>query len=242
MALRVPTVAMLLLLVACASTREGPPRGDPTYLEGITTRYSIRLDELRPQATHRHADLPGAVVAGDETITATGSLMREGPYLALDLVIQNRGDQTLVLHRENLKLRDNLGTRLAAVADFEGAEHLGLRGQATQRVAQGLQPDLTVGTTTAAPSPLTLRSEAPRKQTPRETGDRPVASSDPRGWGSDVTAEARAAAPEAIFLDPGEHRAYWAYWMAESVEYPLFVMIHLDGRSLLMKFGATTAP
>lgn len=236
MALRVPTVAMLVLLVACASTPEGSIRGDPTYLEGITTRYSIRLDELRPQATHRHADLPGAVVAGDETVTATGSLLRQGPHLVLDLVVQNRGDQPLVLRRENLQLRDNLGARLTEVVDFVGAEHLGLRGQATQRVARGLQPDPTAGSPLASPTPLAQRSARPQKHR-TESGTRTVATTDALEWNpGPAGVRTSPPAPEVLSLDPGAHRATWAYWQAESPEYPLFLMIHLEGRSLLMKF------
>ena len=84
-------VVLLPLLAACGSSAP-PPTAEvgsfepARYLEGVGSRYSVRLDTLT-EADQPEEAMPAALVAGDETVTIVASLFRVDDVFTLDMVI-----------------------------------------------------------------------------------------------------------------------------------------------------------
>jgi len=251
MAPRIPTLAMLLALAACATTAprqvNEPDANAPIYLQGITTRYSLRLDEAL-QSVHRESALPGGLLAGDESLTLRAALYRSGDSFGLDLVLTNHEEHRIRLDRSKILIRDNAGRRLEPTHGYAGAEQHGLRGRtlarldredvsvprdestlAAQRPAREAQPSAGRKSTVGA---LTASTPAPP-----ETGQTaPDAVWIQRDAGPQLTTEL----PEIVEVDPEKTRTYWTYFSAQEldggVQYPLYVTVSVNGRKMLLKF------
>lgn len=248
MATRIPTLALLPLLAACAATA---PQTDlsttaesPTYLQGISSRYSLRLDEINSSGSQNRAkQLPGGLAAGDESLTFCAALFRAGDSFGLDMVLQNHDLEPFDLYRANIVVRDNAGRRLEPTQGFAGAELYGLRGRTTARLAQGVIPGTRTSGVPAAHRPT---SEAePLAGTKRIAGMRGVGVpvETVRGPSLDFVGTVQAEIPnpelpDVVEVPPGKSRVYWSYWTGNEVEYPLFVTVSVNDRRLLLKFQA----
>jgi len=243
MASRIPTLALLTLLAACATTA---PQTDsstdanaPTYLQGLSSKYSIRLDEIDSQGSQARAkQLPNGLAAGDETITLCAALFRKGNVFGLDLVVDNHDLKPFDLYRENISIRDNTGRDLKHGEDFAGAQSVGLRGLSSSRLAQGLIPG-TRQSTTRTPDPQTIPEITSIRgmkniTPPVETTNRPTLQ-----LASDVEVEMlNPDLPDILQVDPGEGRVYWSYWQGSDVDFPVYVTVSVNGRRLLFKFDS----
>lgn len=245
MAPRSPTLAVIVvtLLAACATTTttETQTRTDPTYLTGLTSEYSIRLDELRARDPSQPGRLPNAVIGGDETLTIAASMFQKEEFLGLDMVIQNQTEEPITLLRENLQLFDALGNRLIAVDDFEGAEQCGLRAKAGARRDYASHPMASDATPSSIPRNTSGSSaDYLSKSTPGTQSisiDTASASAEDFNWMSDLTEVERTTAPLSLHIGGNENRPYWAYWRTHpDVEYPVTAMITLNNKRLIMKF------
>lgn len=264
MARRSPTLALLPFLIACATTHPSPAPTTsqdssvldtaPTYLVGVSTRFSLRLDELQPEQQHP-TRLPDGVVAGDDEVTVAAAMFRDGEHFALDLVVRNRGDEPLDLHRAGTRLYDDEGTRLDQIDDWPGAELYGLRARTRShrdwvtmegsRLAQG---------SPSRPAPGGGSHEAaPRKQVGALTASansvtQPAVTD--LGWLASVPrSEPGIEAPNAppmLLLDPGQSAPYWIYWRSDhEPHWPMRAVVEVGGKKLLFQFespGAASGP
>lgn len=249
MARRIPTLVVLLpLLAACATTAPvgearvaTSPDGELVYLQGVTTRYSVRLDELRAKQGRSRVDrLPHAVVAGDATMTVAGSLMRHPDAFVLDLVVRNHGDQSLELDRAQITLTDDEDRLLTPRSDWargvdyglramhvrdRGSRHMGTDHQAGQA---GVRGDNTRLTTKPQVVPAT-RSQSPALK----VGETPMDVT----WITDLSIQKDlVSVPTKLAIAPGEGTTYWAYWNADTVSFPLTVSVRIGGKRMLLRF------
>lgn len=251
MAPRIPTLAMLLALAACATTAprqvSEPDANAPAYLQGITTRYSLRLDEAL-QSAHRESALPGGLLAGDESLTLRAALFRSGEFYGLDLVLSNHEEHRIRLDRSKILLRDNAGRRLEPTHGYAGAEQHGLRGRTLARLDREDVP--------VPRDESTLAAQRPAREAPPSAGRKtntgaltasttrapdPVPSAPDAVWfqydnGPQLTTEL----PQIVDVDPEKTRTYWTYFSAEGlaggVQYPLYLTVSVNGRKMLLKF------
>jgi hypothetical protein len=254
-------VLVSLLLAACATTapRQTTSEDDSAvvYQEGVTTRYSVSMDELRSNATvHRQNRLPNAVVAGDQSLTVAASLFRSGDIFALDLIIQNHSDHRFEIDRTRFELFDNSGAHLVAKYDWPDGETYGLRSiQEFRRDYAHLGLDFEdsqpsrnseVGGEDPAHSRVGTHIDATREV---ELAENPVNTD--YSWISDLQFDEQTLVlPVVVELYPGKNRAYWGYWRVPAgdsgtkrrLEYPLTATIVIDGKRMLFRFeepGAT---
>lgn len=252
MARRFPTFVVLMpMLAACATTAPGPvvePSmvDEAVYLEGVTTRYSVRLDELRESArSDRNCRLPNAVVAGDQTMTVAASLFRCDDVYTLDLVIQNLSDEAIEFDRARLELFDNLGDRLNPMYEWEEGRNFGLRAeQSTFRGYKHMGTDFQGGQ---------AGSKAEKAHTGTE--QKMVAHSVPAGsrvgmegnertpldftWLAELEMEETVTLPDVLSIEGHRNVPYWAYWRGKSVNLPLTAILVIDGKRMLMRFDAS---
>lgn len=259
MARRIPTLALLPFLFACATTHPSPAPTTsqdssvldtaPTYLVGVSTRFSLRLDELQPDQQNP-TRMPEGVVAGDEALTVAAAMFRDGEHFALDLVVRNRSGEALDLHRARTRLYDDQGARLDQVDDWPGAELYGLRARTRShrdwvtmegsRLASGGQsPTATGGASEAAPRKQVGALTSSASSVVQPAGhDLGWLASVPRG-------EAEVEAPNApplLLLDPGQSAPYWIYWRADhELHWPLRAVVEIGGKKLLFQFELPTA-
>lgn len=246
MATRIPTFALLFLMVACAATT--PPTEvsneleTESFLQGISSRYSLRLDELESDGSRSLAhQLQGGLAAGDESLNFSAALFRVDDSFGLDMVVQNQGEHSFDLHRDNIVLRDNSGHLLQPSQGFDGAKYCGLRGRTTTRLAQGVAP----GTRSTDTARQRQRSEVPTpagkhrlvfmqgSEVPVETVRSPSLD-----YVGTVDVEIpNPELPNVVNVPAGKSRVYWSYWTAHEVEYPVFVSVFVNDRHLLLKFG-----
>lgn len=249
MARRIPTLVVLLpLLAACATTApRGEGRmatssdGEAVYLQGVTTRYSVRLDELRAQQGRSRVDrLPNAVVAGDATMTVAGSLFRHPDVFALDLVIRNHGNEPIEIDRALITLTDDEDRLLTPLTDWAAGVDYGLRAMhvrnhgyrhmsADHQAGQaGVRGGETRATTKAETVPLT-RTQSPALK----VGETPMDVS----WITELSLQRElVSVPSKLAVGPGAGTTYWAYWSADTVSYPLTVSVRVGGKRMLLRF------
>lgn len=251
MARRFPTfVALLPLLAACATTAPmsedhlvTSPDGEAVYLNGITTRYSVRLDELRAkQGSSRVDRLPHAVVAGDATMTVAGSLFRHHDVFALDLVLRNHSKEPLLLERAQIDLIDDEDRTLHQKAEWAQGMNYGLRALQVRSLSfrpmgtdhQSGQAGVHGGSQESNPIKPSL-SSATRMDPAIRSIDTPM---DVR-WISDVSrTQDFVTVPSVLEIGPGEAGSYWAYWDAVEVSYPVTVSLRIGGKRMLLRFDA----
>lgn len=250
------TAASLLLLgpviVGCATTAPPSPAhapDQPVYLEGVTSEYSVRLDQFQPQDASSTQRMPAAVVAKDKRSGAmvVASLHRVGPNYALDLIVHNLGTEPVELPRARVRLYDQLGTQLKQVEDWPGAENVGLRASLNSQGRQQEQEfvdDLHLasvldseGATSAGPAGNPLKGGA------GDTGQQ-TASSSPNFNGPSLTRvsadRGQVKAPEMLRVEPDASQPFWVYWSTEgrALTMPLTAVVQLGDRGLLFRFDA----
>lgn len=252
MASRIPTFALLFLMAACATNAprlgEQPDASESTYLQGITTRYSLRLDEAK-QAAHRASALPGGLLAGDEALTLRAALFHQGDQFGLDLVLSNHDTSPVRLERSKILIRDNAGRQLSPTLGYAGAEHQGLRGRTLARIDRGGQPasmedesmvtgqtDPGTGPTPAQKQPTGTVTASTQQYT--ATG---APFPDVAGVTLPKDVERRTLLPDLMEIEPNQTRAYWSYFSAADLgaqlQYPLYVTVTLNGRKMLLTFA-----
>mgnify|MGYP006291339515 FL=1 len=239
MARRFPTFVVLLpVLAACSTTAPvdvptDASVGGAVYLDGVTTRYAVCLDELPAAQRSQYASsLKNAVVAGDASMTAAASLFRSDGVFTLDLVLCNHGDRPLALDRARIKLYDGMGNPLEALTDWEGGVDHGLRAEQTTVTAYDMlgssapRPGGSVaGRATKGGSDAGI---APDLGTPMTTTS--VLEEDLRVVRQDFTL------PAVVTVRPERHAPYWAYWRARDVEGPLRVTLRVDDKRMVFEF------
>ena len=243
-------VLLLPLLAACGSSAPVPPsRTEATafeparYLEGVGTRYSVRLDEVTRSEKPEEA-LPAALVAGDSTMTIVASLFRVGDVYTVDMVVHNLTDTELFIDRNEIELFDNRGDKLLPMFDWEMGPMYGLRSQqATYRGYHHLGADFQAGQSG-------IKGENPRNS----TGTKPVPQSQVGGlapsasnplpstdtdfsWISELRMErATVMLPAKIQVAPMSSSPYWGYWRGSSLEYPITAIIVVGVKRMLFRF------
>ncbi|HKK70660.1 MAG TPA: hypothetical protein VKA86_05535 [Candidatus Krumholzibacteria bacterium] len=238
MARRFPThVVLLPVLAACATTApvDVDTRQDDgriVYLDGMTTRYAVKVDELPAAKRPKHDRLINAVVAGDASMTAAASLYRCESVYTLDLVLHNHGETPLAIDRGQIKLYDRDGVPLTPLLDWaDGIDH-GLRAEqatiaayeiisAEQRTdgggAAGIQGKGDTGLGVAEPTPVTSGSAS--------------------AWDTDLRLVQRTVTlPAVVTVSPDRHAPYWAYWKTEDAEFPLTATIRVGDKRMVMQF------
>lgn len=252
MARRFPTFVVLLpLLAACATTAPTAHRADEAayvtsadgqavYLSGVTSRYSVRLDELRvSHATARESRLPHAVVAGDATMTVAGSLFRHGDVFTLDMIVRNHGEEPIEIDRAYVELYDDQGNELSPMLDWERGPEYGLRAlQTRHRGYHHMGTDHQAGQAGVGED----RKPAPRDKGITNRVDQKAAlkaSETPMdiSWISELAQQRELITlPAVIVLPPGEDMPYWAYWKGRDLHYPLTVSLRIGGKRMLLRF------
>lgn len=253
MARRIPTLVVLsLLLAACATTQPGPvvdssAVGDAVYLEGISTRFSVRLDELRSSLRgNRNSKMPNAVVAGDQTVTVAAALFRCDDVYTLDLVINNLGDKTVHVDRSRIELFDDRGDRLNVMLDWQNGERFGLRAETSPfRGYRHLGTDFQAGQTGAKAEQARSASQSKLPERTHQTvGDLNALKSDdlPQdfSWLSALKLEEQTITlPDQLPVEPKSNTPYWVYWRGARVQPPLTAIVVIDGKRMLFRFDET---
>lgn len=258
MARRFPTFVVLLpLMAACATTapvsegqRITSPDGEAVYLQGITTRYSVRLDELRTKQSSSRADfLPHAVVAGDATMTVAGSLYRHPDVFAVDLIIRNHGADPIEVDRSQIELVDDEDRALHPRMEWTQGMNYGLRALQVRNLNfRPMGTDHQAGQSGVGdddPQRVPTKPQAAtssRVQSALLVGETPMDVS----WISDLAREQNlVTVPTQLTVAPGASASYWAYWDAVPVSYPVTVSVRIGGKRMLLRFedpkGSMTA-
>lgn len=236
MARRFPTFVVLLpVLAACSTTAPvdvptDASVGGAVYLDGVTTRYAVCLDELPAAQRSRYASLQNAVVAGDASMTAAASLFLSDGVYTLDLVLCNHGDRPIALDRARIKLYDGKGDPLEALGDWPGGAEHGLRAEQTTVTAYDLP-----GSNAPAPGGTT-----PGRVPKGEPGAGPdPALATPGGtiFSEDLRIiQEDLVLPQVITVRPQRHAPYWAYWRARPAVGPLRVTLRIGDRRMVFQF------
>jgi hypothetical protein len=238
MARRFPThVVLLPLLAACATTApvdvdERRDDGRVVYLDGMTTRYAVKVDELPAAKRPKHECLINAVVAGDASMTAAASLYRCESVYTLDLVLHNHGDTPLAIDREQIKLYDRDGVPLTPLLDWpDGIDH-GLRAeQATVAAYEILSAEQR------ANGGGTAGIEAKGGTGLGAAGPLPSTTGTSSAWDSDLRMVRQTVTlPAVVTVSPERHAPYWAYWQAKEAEFPLTATIRVGDKRMVMQF------
>lgn len=251
MASRIPTFALLLLMAACATNAprlgEQPDASEPIYLQGITTRYSLRLDEAK-QAAHRASALPGGLLAGDATVTLRAALFHQGDQFGLDLVLSNHDTSPLRLERSKILVRDNAGRQLSPTPGYAGAELHGLRGRTLARIDRGRLPasmedeTMATGQTEQGTGPTPAQKQPSGTVTASTQQYMPTGSPYPDVVGVTLPpdVQSRTLLPDLMEIESNQTRAYWSYFssaeLGADLQYPLYVTVVVNGRKMLLTF------
>lgn len=240
---------VLTLVAACSPSGTSTPRTEVeggreevTYLRGVESEYSMRLEDLSSEELlGSDTAMREALIAGDGDYYVAAALFRHDDYLTLDLIVLNHSADDLQIERSDLRLVDERGQWLTPVEDFDGAYRYGLRGKrANTSVAaffdaptSGLSkesvisPDVMEGTGSSQWKSRT-RSEIPR--TRRPVGD------DTTWRGATDPVQRSPNAPDVLTVGSREGRAYWGYWRAEGLSPPLTAFVMLEDRHLIFRF------
>lgn len=249
-------VSLLLLgpvIAGCAATAPPPTTqvfDSPVYLEGVTTEYSKRLDQIQAQhATNSSRRMPGAVVAKDKRtgVVAVASLHRVGANYTLDVIVHNHGLEPVELPRTRVRLYDHMGLQLAQIDDWNGAAEIGLRAGLRNQERdqeQEFTDDLHLASMLDANEGITTGpTTRPTKSNVRETGQRTPASGTNLAGPSFSRVSGghdQVKAPEVLRVDPEASKPYWVYFNTEGRELtmPLTAVVQLGDRGLLFRFEA----
>ena len=236
------TLLVVPLLAACATSHSVRTQSEPSYLEGVNSEYSIRADEIQTRNFDKLCkELPDALVAGNEDLTVITSVFRKGKYIGVDMVVHNHGSKELKLHRADMYILDFLGNRLEAVEEWKEAENYGLRS----RVRKNSEYVYLDG------KRVTQRSFGEKTQAsmPNTKGTAPHSSTGSSGTMEDAGTDLDmltqpvelhhydVTAPETLVIKPGQKKPYWAYFEAESLQFPITTVVRLDGKRLVFRFN-----
>lgn len=240
-------VLVSLLLAACATTTPKPlvveDDSAVVYLVGKTTRYSVSMDELKPNGSaHRRNRLPNALVAGDQSLTVAASLFHSGDIYTLDLIIKNHGDHPIEIDRSRLELMDDEGRHFDALYDWEEGIYYGLRS--IRELNRGYAHLGTDFEESGHGGEDTRSQKPPPKKTIHEKLDAAAAtrmgenaSLNDFSWISELEMEDETVVlPETLELYAGQNRPYWAYWRAKEPEFPMTAIVVVDGKRMLFRF------
>ncbi len=233
-----PTLLVVpLLLAACAGSSSSPTQDDPAYLQALSSDYSIRSDELESEGFEKlREELPESLVAGNGELTVAAAMFQMNGYLTVDLVVYNHSGEPLEISRADMYVLDYMGTRLAPIEEWEGAENYGLRSS-VQRDTEYVYLEGNE----AVPDRF---GQTPASSGTGKTGDGergiPVYDS-----GNDLDnmftepveiRQPKVTAPPILTIASGEKRPYWAYFETKNIVYPLSAIVRLDGNRLIFRF------
>ncbi len=239
------TLLVVPLLAACATSTPVRTPHDPSYLEGLDSEYSIRADEIQTESFDKLCrELPEALVAGNEDLTVVASVFRKGEFLTVDMVVHNHGSEKLLLNRSDMYVVDFMGDRLEPVDDWKGAENYGLRSQVrknSEYVYLGGKQVVprTYGHTTPAGGGKSMGSQS---------SDFSSSGLGDAGTDLDMLTEPvelhhyDVSAPETLVVEPGQKKAYWAYFKADELQFPLTAVVRIDGKRLVFRFDGPKKP
>jgi hypothetical protein len=240
---------VLLLLAACSPAGESTPRTDVagvsegvTYLRGVESEYSMPLEKLSSrEVLAPDTAMRDALIAGDGEYYVAAALFRHAEYLTLDLIVLNHSESSLKIDRSDLRIVDSKGNWLSPVDDYEDAYLYGLRGKQddasalafydapTNALSQEsmMSPDVIGGTGSTQWKSGPSGQSAPNR--------RPVGS-DAEWHGAADQLHLAPNAPSAVTVKSQEGRAFWGYWQAEALEFPLTAFVMLEDRHLIFEF------
>ncbi len=239
-----PTLLVVPLLAACASTSPQGPPGDVFYLHGIDSDYSVRASELHTEKFEALVqDLPGALLAGNEEFTVAATVFRRGENVTLDMIVANHSSQELRLNRADVYIFDYMGSRLASLDEWPDGQNYGLRKLLKQE-------DEYTYFDQPPESPRIYGQESSSANTPNKPGASRVAPANPEAHSSleDNSAELdmltnpikvrrfNALAPQTLVVKPGEKKPYWAYFKSKDLVFPVTAIVRLEGKRLIFRF------
>ena len=239
-----PTLLVVPLLAACASSSPKAPPGEVFYLHGIDSDYSVRASDLQTtQFAELVKDLPSALLAGNAEFTVAASVFRHGENVTLDMIVANHSSKELRLNRADVYIFDYMGTKLASVGDWKEGEKYGLRSL----VKQG---DVYTYIDQPPETPRTYGQKTPESGSTKKPGTSQVAPVNPdtRSSLEDDSADLdmltnpitvkryNALAPETLVVKPGEKKPYWAYFKTKDLVFPVTAVVRLEGKRLIFRF------
>ncbi|HKI83401.1 MAG TPA: hypothetical protein VKA63_03610 [Candidatus Krumholzibacteria bacterium] len=239
-----PTLLVVPLLAACASTSPQGPPGDVFYLHGIDSDYSVRASELHTEKFEALVqDLPGALLAGNEEFTVAASVFRRGDNVTLDMIVANHSSQELRLNRADVYIFDYMGNRLASLDDWSDGQNYGLRSlvkqgdeytyfdQPQEMPRKYGQEGQSAGTTNkpagsqVSPANPDTRSSLEDDSTELDMLTSPI-----------KVRRFNAVAPQILVVKPGEKKPYWAYFKSKDMVFPVTAIVRLEGKRLIFRF------
>jgi len=232
--------ALLLLMAGCASTGTRDVQTallDVHYLEGVETPQARRLAGISDEeGLPADSAMREALIAGDERFWVTATLFRRGDHYTLDMILLNRDDEAVRVVREDVRLVDATGRWLEPVDDWPGAESVGLRGRSRRDA-----PRFVYDTPTARGTSFRSMSYDPGRSGGAKgsggTGSVPASMdyTPPVEWRGGIE-EVALLAVDHVDVGPQEGRAFWAYWSAEEVRFPLTAFVMLEDRHVVFRF------
>lgn len=239
-----PTLLVVPLLAACATTSPKAPPGDVFYLHGIDSDYSVRASELHTEKFEALVqDLPGALLAGNEEFTVAATVFRRGENVTLDMIVANHSSQELHLNRADVYIFDYMGTRLASLDDWPDGQNYGLRnlvkkGDVYTYFDQPPESPRSYGQerqgASGANKPAT-RQVSPTSPDPRSSLEED--SSDLDMLTNPIKVQRFSAeAPQTLVVKPGERKPYWAYFKSKDLVFPVTAIVRLEGKRLIFRF------
>jgi hypothetical protein len=234
---------VILSLAACSPAGGPRPRTDAdgvTYLRGVESEYSMRLDDLSSKdILAPDTAMRDALIAGDGEYYVAAALFQHEQYLTLDLIVLNHSKRPLEVDRSDLRIVDEQGDWLVPVDDYVDADQYGLRGKGTVQTSSSLLD----APSSASSNESTVSTEAVDGATQWKSGfakepprNRRIPGADAAWRGAADPLQRAPNAPPVLRVASQEGRAYWGYWEAKDITYPLTAFVMLDDRHLIFRF------
>jgi len=239
-----PTLLVVPLLAACASTSPKAPPGDVFYLHGMDSDYSVRASELHTTKFGELVkDLPSALLAGNEEFTVAASVFRHGENVTLDMIVANHSSQELRLNRADVYIFDYMGNKLASLGEWKDGVNYGLRslvqkGDVYTYLDQPSETPRSYGQETpdagSTNKPGTSQVTPPNRDTRSSLEED---SADLDMLTNPITVRRyNAVAPKTLVVKPGEKKPYWAYFKTKDLVFPVTAVVRLNGKRLIFRF------
>lgn len=231
-----PTLLVVpLLLTACASSKPASSPGDAPYLQAVNSDYSTRTDQVQSDAFENlRMELPESLVAGNQDMTVAAAMFAKDDYFTVDLVIHNHSGRPLEISRADMYVMDYMGTHLAPVSDWDGAENYGLRSEVRKETEYAY-----LAGRDQVPGSYSQAQDSGGGKVSDSGGNIPVYD---EGSDLDMLTEPvklkhfEVVAPPIMTIDAGQKRPYWAYFTSDEVVFPVSAVVRMDGKRLIFRF------